>query len=103
MAFVLKKSIDLGSVAPEWQGCSLSFNSPTYAQIKKLQKDDPSEDEQIELSLQLIEELFIDGTAFDGSAVVPVTKANLQELPLSVLTLCFSELAGQLNPKSNES
>jgi hypothetical protein len=103
--FVLKKAIALDQFGQEWEGCSITFNSPTYGQIRDLNASTLNTDdlEKINAAISLLHALFIDGTGYNGESVVAMEASDLAGLPLAILTYLFLELAGQASPKDSES
>lgn len=99
MAFMIKKRVDLSGLGDGWQDCYINFKSPTYKQISELSQDIAKKTDEFPSAVALLIELFIDGKGFDGEKVSEITKDDISELPLDILTLCFTELAGQISPK----
>lgn len=100
MKFVLEKRIDLKQFGKGWEDCYITIKSPTYAQIKEILKGD--EKESVDRGIKLMENQFVSGKAFDGKAVVDFAPADIKELPIQIINHCFTELAGDISPKSKE-
>ena len=98
MAFVLKRKITLEDVDGEWKDCFIEFNCPTYKAIKELQGKGKPE-EQVELMVSFLAELFVAGKAWNGTEAVELKKEDLEDLPILILTKAFLALAGELTPK----
>lgn len=105
MAFVIKKKISLADFGEGWEQCYISFNSPTYRDIKELLPSVDAGDEikSLDSALDMVKRLFLSGKAFDGESVVDLKSDDLSELPVAIIIRCFSELAGKTDPKLNES
>lgn len=102
MAFVLKKRIELEKFGSDWKGCYLEFAMPSYKQVKDMQAVEGDDTAKIDAVLKLIADMFIGGKGFDGNGIVDIKATELDQLPASILTDCFIELSGQVNPKSDE-
>lgn len=98
--FKLIKKVDLSSFGDDWKECVLSFTAPTFKDIKKISGLDVEKDsgEATEKAFDILKELFIEGTAFDGKEKVSVTKDDIDELPIEILIMCFKEISGTPNP-----
>lgn len=94
--FVLEKKITMEVFGEQWKDCYLKFQSPTFGQIKSILKDDG---QAVDQGIELLKSLYIDGNGWNGGEVVPINKEDITELPIQILNHCFSELAGEINPK----
>ena len=105
MAFVVKRKIELAAMGDEWKDCYIVFNSPTTAQIGKLEvgNDDIPNEEKLQRSVGLITELFIEGKGYNGTEVQSINTKDIPDLPLLLLNYCFEQLASSISPKSEES
>lgn len=105
MAFVVKKKLELAFLGEEWHAAYINFSLPSLKE--SLEQDIPSQ-EEIEADpkkytkqmVAFAEKHFLDGKGFDGSQLVDLTAADIQEMPTIVFVEATKLLMGALDPKS---
>lgn len=104
MKLDITKKLDLEYLGENWKGCYLEFQLPSYGEIKELSNLESKNDaEKIEIALQTITGLFRGGKAISDGKEVDVTKEDLKDFPIDVLTKSFQLISGELSPKENGS
>lgn len=105
--FAIPKKIDLTFVGEGWDGCYIVMRSLTAKDFKKVQALAPADTNDVNQNTQamdamidLLSEKFIKGRGFDGENVVDITREDVSDLPVEILTACLEQLAGKLDPKS---
>lgn len=99
MAFIIKKTINLGFLGTEWSGCNLIFSGMTFKEslgFSKMQFDekDAQNSESLEFIMNLVKTHFVEGTGFDGTAVVNLNAEDLENLPIEVISKSVEALVG---------
>lgn len=105
--FLIEKRLDLSWLGDGWDGCYLSFNPLTFAEISKLSElniegaeNDLQKSKQLtQAVIELLETRFIKGLGWDGSAKVEIEKDDIKELPMDVITQAIQLLSGQVEKK----
>lgn len=105
MAFPVQKKIDLSFLGAEWTGAEINFRALTFKETRDLaglnfDADNPDADKSIEFVTKFLGDHFISGKAYNGEGLVPLTKDDLEELPVDVINKAVEVLAGQTDPKS---
>lgn len=106
MSFSIQKAVDLSSFG--WDDCVIKFKSIAYSEAKELRSKfegiDPTKaDEAVERSaFDFIKSKFISGQALDDNGKkVDLTKDQIEDLPVEIVTRCINELIGGTpNPNS---
>jgi hypothetical protein len=89
--------IEFKDAHPDWKDCYIVFRAPTFTDVKQLQSHD--DDVKVEKTIEYLKSIFIEGKGWDGTQVVDIAVEDIGDLPMKVLTLCFTELAGEVSPK----
>lgn len=105
MAFIVKKELKLDFLGEGWQAAYINFSLPSLKE--NLTQQFPSQ-EEIEANPQkymtemvaVLEKHFLDGKGFNGSQLVDLTAADIQELPTSVFVEASKLLNGVVDPNS---
>jgi hypothetical protein len=106
MGFTVKKKLDLSYLGDGWtQGTHLTFSGMTFAETRDFAKlnintEDPNNEQNLEVVMNLLKSHFVDGRGFDGTNVVDITADDLENLPTDVVTKSIELLAGNADPKS---
>ena|ERR1700756_2109968 len=106
MAFPVQKRIDLSFLGAEWSGAELVFRALTFKETRDLaglnfdEEDPTAQEKSVEFVTKFLGDHFISGKAFNGDGLVPVTKDDLDELPVDVVNKAVEVLSGQTDPKS---
>jgi hypothetical protein len=102
--FQVKKKLELNFLGEGWEEAYISFNAPSYGEIKEFSKKtkvDEGENKEektvdnekaVDEGMKLLELLFIEGKAFDGKALVDITKEDIKDLPIGVINKTFNML-----------
>ena len=103
--FRLVKKISLEQFGDDWKECYLSFEAPTYKEIKKIasvqteEKDsEKAIDEGINALQEIMKSLFIEGSANGSDGKFIVKKGDLIELPVEIINYVVDQLIGKPNP-----
>ena len=86
-----------------WKDCYLKFSYLTADEAKEfanlnVNAEDPKEIQQIfDKSIEVLKDKFVEGEAIRENKKVSVTKEELPELPLEVLTKAVQMLVGNLD------
>lgn len=105
MAYVIIKKIDLASF-DGWEGCYISFKSPTYNEIKKFKNIDVKADDDEAVFMEMVafmSGLFVEGKGFNGSEATNINKEELAELPIEIINYIIQEFTGAISLKAKES
>lgn len=93
--FKLVKTVDLAKFG--WDDCSLEFNSPTFAEMKKYDRvvgNSEATDAAIEI-VEMVQSKFIKGTALnDKGEKVEVKKEDFANLPFDIVLHCITQISG---------
>lgn len=106
MAFTVVKKLDLSFLGEGWtQGTYLKFSAMTFSETREFAKlnpntDNPADDKNLEIVLQLLQRHLIEGRGWDGQNIVEIKSEDLTELPPEVVTKAIELLAGTPDPKS---
>jgi len=98
MKFDITKKIDLSYLGDEWKECYLEFDLPSYGDLKEMTTEG-TDAEKVEKGLETIVGLFKGGYAISGGKKVEVTKEDLKDIPIEILTKCFKVISGEVDPK----
>lgn len=104
--FPVQKVLNLGFLGKGWDtGAEIAFSGLTFGQTQELASvnlDDSPEKaaETTKFILGFLEEHFLQGKAWNGTALVDLTEDDLKELPVEVINKAVELLAGAPNPKS---
>ncbi len=112
MTFVVRKKIELSFLGEGWQETYVIFTPFTFndnATLLKLRGlatgagTDAAEAEKASREIMgLLKDKFIEGKGFDGKALAPITKENLGELPMEIITKILTALQGATSLPPNE-
>lgn len=99
MAFVVKKHLKLDFLGEGWEQAYLDFSGLTFKEVREFSKvqvdtDNPDNEKNLDLTVTLLENHFLRGTAFDGQKQVDVKKEDLGDLPVDALTKAVQLLVG---------
>lgn len=99
--FKLKKKVDLSYLGDDWKDCYITFQSPSYKDIKSIaQVDvDNNPEEATEKSMDIMKDLFIEGLANTDKGKETIKKEDIGDLPLEILTTLIESIAGKTDPK----
>ena len=97
--FDITKKVSLDYLGDQWKECYLEFNLPSYGDLKNLTNSKATDQEKVESGLETIVGLFRCGKAISEGKEVDVTKEDLKDMPIEVLTKCFKAISGELDPK----
>ena len=106
MKFVIEKRIGLDYLGKNWEGCYLSFNSLSYAEVKKLAKLQGQKNlTEIgsDIVLNVLKNNFIEGLAFNGKAKTKIQASDLENLPFSVINKIIQTLVNDIEGEKNRS
>lgn len=105
MQFVVKKKIDLSFLGEGWESAFITFTPFTFKDndaIVSLRTKSTAENmtqEEIKKAsddlIDLLKSKFVEGQGFNGEKLVPITKDNLADLPMELITTCLVTLQGQ--------
>lgn len=105
--FQIKKKIDLSFLGDEWKEAYIVLTPLAVREFERIQKIAPKDETDVEANLaamdsmvEIIKEHFVSGKGWDGEALVAIEAADLTELPMEILSVCISSLAGKTDPKS---
>lgn len=105
MAFIVSKKLDLGFLGEGWQGAYINFSLPSLKE--GLDQNTPSEEEikadpkkHTQVMVEFAEKHFLDGQGWNGSQLVSLVAADIQELPTTVFVEATKLLMGAPDPKS---
>lgn len=104
-AFIVRKKIDLSYLGEGWEKAYITFTPFTFgdnASILKLRKmslnavnaDDKELQKATDEIMDLLKSKLVEGQGYDGKTLVPITKENLSELPMELVTKILEELQG---------
>jgi hypothetical protein len=101
MAFVVTKELKLDYLGQGWEQAYLKLSSLSFNEMRefaklgaKLDKENPENDKNLDITLDLLQKHFISGKAWDGKELVELTPDDLGELPTDALTKGIQVLAG---------
>lgn len=96
----LVKRVDLSDFGEDWKECYVEIVAPTYKDVKKITELGTDDQEKaINGGISVLKELFIKGTVNTEKGKTDITKDDIEDLPLEILTKCFKEMSGQPDPK----
>lgn len=103
--FVVKKKIDLSHLGDGWEGGFVTLSPFTFRDNEAIIRlrtlvtsESISQEESQKASTEivaLLQEKFIEGMGFDGEKLVPITKENLEDLPMEIIVMILQTLQGQ--------
>jgi hypothetical protein len=99
MRFDITKKVDLSYLGETWKECYLEFNLPSYGDLKDLTNEKATDAEKVEKGLETITGLFRGGFAISGGEKIIVSKEDLKDIPVEILTKCFKVISGEIDPK----
>lgn len=110
--FVVKKRISLDFLGEGWKEAYLEMSPFTFADNEKIIKIQRLSSQQSIMSadeaknatneiISLIADKFISGKGYDGTELIPITRENIQDLPIEVIVHALKELQGRLNIPPN--
>lgn len=94
MTFVVLKRIDLSHLGEGWKDAFATF-TPFSANDNRVLLSLRNTKDELESSdeiMRLLTDKFIEGMGFDGKKLVPITKENLGNLPMSVIAYFINQL-----------
>lgn len=107
MAFVVEKELKLNFLGDNWKEASITYNSLSYREMQDMAtlqvNDTPGSDENtksFDKLATLIQDKFLKGTAWNGEALVELTKDDLLDLPAEVINKSIELLSGAVDPNS---
>lgn len=96
----LVKRVDLSGFGEDWKDCYVEITAPTYKDVRKITSfGSEDQDKAINNGISTLKDLFIKGTVNTENGHVDITKDEIEDLPLQILTKCFKEMSGQPDPK----
>jgi hypothetical protein len=92
--FRVSKRVDLSFLGEGWKECFIEFNAPSYGEIKKIlpEVEEGATAKNAEIGMEILEKLFLTGKGFDGKQKIEMTKDDLEELPIQVITKCLEAM-----------
>lgn len=108
MQFVVKKRIELSFLGEGWEEAYVIFTPFTFNDNTALLKlrhlalgvsgpdiDVEEANKATKEIMVLLENKFVEGKGFDGKHLAPITKENLADLPMEIITRILQALQGQ--------
>lgn len=105
MTFVVRKKIDLSFLGEGWQEAYVIFTPFTFGDNTALLKlrtlstgANISTDEAEKASkdiMELLQNKFVEGKGWDGEKLIDITKKNLVDLPMEIISHILTALQGQ--------
>lgn len=108
MAFIVKKKFDLKHLGEGWENAYIIFTPFTFDDNEELlsirdliKTTDPDkvkpEDAKpaSDVILKLLQDKLVEGKGWDGKKLIDITKENLGQLPMEVLTDSIATLQGK--------
>lgn len=107
MKFSIKKKVPLDFLGEEWKDAYIILTPLAVREFERIQKIAPKDETDVEANLEamnqmlaIISEHFVSGKGYDGEALVAIEKDDIKDLPMEILTVLISSLAGKADPKS---
>lgn len=104
--FAIKKKVELAFLGEEWKDAYIILTPLAVREFERIQKLAPKDETDVDANLaamnqmlEIIKEHFVSGKGWDGEALVTIEKDDIIELPMDILTVCISSLAGKSDPK----
>jgi hypothetical protein len=101
MAFPVTKTLKLDYLGQGWEDAYLNLSGLSFKEMRifakmgaEFDKENPESDKNLDLTVELIEDHFIGGKAWNGSELVDLKKEDIPDLPVEVLTRAIQLLAG---------
>lgn len=105
--FAIKKKVELGFLGEEWKDAYIMLTPLAVREFERIQKIAPKDDTDVDANLEamnqmlaIVAEHFVSGKGWDGEALVAIEKDDIKDLPMEILTVLISSLAGKADPKS---
>lgn len=92
--FNIERRVDISHLGEGWVDCYLTFNTLSYKDVSQILKLRQNKDES-EMTIAMFEILkknYKSGKVFDGTAIVDLSRDELEDMPLELLTKVISEL-----------
>jgi hypothetical protein len=99
MRFDITKKIDLSYIGDDWKDCYIEFSLPSYGDLKGFTNDEGTDQEKLGKGLEQVKGLFRKGCAISDGKKVEISKDDLVDMPIEILTKCFQAISGQIDPK----
>ena len=97
MKFDITKKVDL-SYIDGWKECYLEFAMPSYGDIKDFTKKG-EDSEMVDKGIQKLEDLFRGGKGMSEGKQVDITKEDIKDLPMDIITKSIQAISGEVDPK----
>lgn len=102
MPFVVKKTLKLDFLGEEWAGAELIFNAMSFRETRGLadvsvESDNPNSKNNkanFDAVAKILQEKFVSGTAWNGTAIVPIEGDEILDLPVEAINKSISTLVG---------
>ena len=105
MTFVVRKRIELAHLGEGWEQAYITLTPFTFNDNATLLKfralaqtaaaNPDAANEATNEVMSMVKNKFLEGMGFDGKKLVPITKDNLADLPIEVITYILAFLQGQ--------
>lgn len=104
MGFLVKKKFDLAFLGDGWSGAYIIFSALTFKESRgfanqQFDEENPQNEANLNFVIELLQAHFIEGKAYNGNDLVDLSKDDLEELPVDVITQAVELLVG--GPSSN--
>lgn len=102
--FDIKKKVDLSYLGEDWKDCYLHFRPFSIGEVQKLPatldaKTVEEANNAINVTVGLLEDLFIDGKARVNGETVDVKKEDMKEFPAEVVLKILGDLNAEMDKK----
>ena len=98
--FSITKRVDLSYIGDDWKDCYIDMAMPSYAEAKVDAKIEGTDEEKGEKAIEKLGTLFRKGFAINEEGKkIEITKEDLFNFPIEVLTKCIQAITGQIDPK----
>lgn len=105
--FAIKKKITLEFLGEEWKDAYITLTPLAVREFERIQKIAPKDETDVDANLEamnqmltIVGEHFVNGKGWDGETLVAIEKEDISDLPMEILTVLISSLAGKADPKS---
>ena len=99
MKFDITKKVSLSMFGEDWKDCYLEFNLPSYGDLKQINDQETTDDQKLEKGIETLMKLFKSGKAISEGKIIDVSKEDLKDLPIQIITQSFQAISGQIDPK----
>jgi len=99
--FKVIKEIKLDFLGSDWKDCYVKFVAPNFVDIEEMTKKVDIEDKSkgVKNAIEWLKSIFIDGKGIDmDGKLVEITKDDLADLPVEIITKVFVSLKGEVDP-----